>query len=65
MKGKSVAGWSLLMGAISAGVTFIDTDGDMRLVLIAFVVSAIVTAILGPSLMLFFKGKGTDGDVWF
>lgn len=50
-------GWSGLMGALSAGLTFIGTDGDMVLVFWAFVLAAVLTALIGPSIVGFFGGS--------
>lgn len=51
--GKGVAGWSVFMGMVSAGVTFLLTDGNMKWVLLAFVFAVAITAILGPTFVTF------------
>lgn len=48
--------WSFGMGVVSAVITAIGTHGDEGLIAMAFVVAALITAVLGPTLVGFFTG---------
>jgi len=47
------AGWSAFMGMMSAGVTFLVTNGDMKWVLLAFLFATVLTAVFGPTFVAF------------
>jgi hypothetical protein len=47
---------SVLMGMLSAGFTYFFTGGDMVLVFWAFIIAAVVTALVGPFFVGFLEG---------
>ena len=44
------------MGALSAGATYLLTGGNMTYTWAAFIVAAIITALVGPSIVTFLGG---------
>lgn len=51
--------WSFGIGLAAAVVTAIGTGGNQGLIATAFVLSALATALFGPTLVSFFTG-GSD-----
>lgn len=52
--------WSFGIGLAAAVVTAIGTGGNQGLIATAFVLSALATALFGPTIVAFFNG----GSEW-
>ncbi len=50
--------WSFGIGLTAAIVTAIGTHGNQGLIATAFVLSALATALFGPTIVTFFTGGG-------